>query len=178
MSRVEWVCEQKHLKTPLRKNQILRQEGRALSTIEELSEQEVSESEVDNSGQKNAKYLPQKDLCIVTIGADIIETVGTSRENSPIDDTGEKEQVANPDKVKVNKVNRVKKVWGEWRQHFTIDQFLFSLFLGLIPTAWDVFSDLRFGEDLAATNEISAAGKNPFQGVLKCGFMFLCLSVK
>ena len=107
----------------------MRQEGRALSTIEELSEQEVSESEVDNSGQKNAKYLPQKDLCIVTIGPDIIETVGTSRENSPIDDTGEKEQVANPDKVKVNKVNRVKKVWGKWRQHFTIDQFLFSLFL-------------------------------------------------
>ena len=178
MSRVEWVCEQKHLKTPLRKNQILRQEGRALSTIEELSEQEVSESEVDNSGQKNAKYLPQKDLCIVTIGADIIETVGTSRENSPIDDTGEKEQAANPEKVKVEKVNQVKKAWGEWRQHFSIDQFLFSLFLGLIPTAWDVFSDLRFGEDLAATNEISAAGKNPFQGVLKCGFMFLCLSVK
>ena len=161
MTKVEFVSEQKDRKTPLRKKteEAWRQERRrALSTIEELNEQEVSESEVENSDQKNAK-----NPCVVTIAMDIVEIVGISRENSLLDETGEEEQAAKVEN-KVNKVNKVKnkvnKVWDEWRQHFTIDQFLFSLFLGLIPTAWDVFSDLRFGADLASENQTSAAGQN------------------
>ena len=166
MTEVEFVSEHKHRKTPLRKTAWRQEKGRALSTIEELNEEEVP-----NATQKNAK-----NPCIVTIDTDIVETVKISRDNSLVDETGEEEQAANTDKVenkvnkeykvnkvknKVNKVkNKVNKVWGEWRQHFTIDQFHFSLFLGLIPTAWDVFSDLRFGEDLASTNQIKAAGKN------------------
>ena len=153
MTEVEFVSEHKQRKTPLRKKAWRQEKGRALSTIEELNEEEVSKSEVPNANQKNAK-----NPCIVTIDTDIVETVGIA-----VDETGEEEQAANTDKVenKVNKVTKVKnKVWGEWRQHFTSDQFLFSLFLGLIPTVWDVFSDLRFGEDLASTNQIKAAGQN------------------
>ena len=154
MTEVEFVSEHKQRKTSLRKNAWRQEKGRALSTIEELNEEEVSKSEVPNANQKN-----KKNPCIVTIDTDIVETVKISRENSLVDETGEEEQAANTDKV--NKVkNKVNKVWGEWRQHFTTDQFLFSLFLGLIPTAWDVFSDLRFGEDLASTNQIKAAGQN------------------
>ena len=156
MTEVEFVSEHKQRKTPLRKTAWRQEQRRALSTIEELNEEEVSKSEVANPDNEN--------LCIVTIDTDIVETVGIA-----VDETGEEEQAANTDKVenkvnkeyKVNKVkNKVTKVWGEWRQHFTSDQFLFSLFLGLIPTAWDVFSDLRFGEDLASTNQIKAAGQN------------------
>ena len=151
MTEVEFVSEHKQRKTPLRKTAWRQEKGRVLSTIEELNEEEVSKSEVPNANQKSAK-----NPCIVTIDMDIVETVGIA-----VDETGEEEQAANTDKVnKVDKANKVNKVWGEWRQHFTSDQFLFSLFLGLIPTAWDVFSDLRFGEDLASTNQIKAAGQN------------------
>ena len=158
MTEVEFVSEHKQRKTPLRKTAWRQENGRALSTIEELNEEEVP-----NATQKNAK-----NPCIVTIDTDIVETVKISRDNSLVDETGEEEQAANMDKVgnkankvnKVNKVDKVNKVKNKWRQHFTIDQFLFSLFLGLIPTTWDVFSDLRFGEDLASTNQIKAAGQN------------------
>ena len=154
MTRIEFVSEHKYNKTNLRMktDPIWKLEKRALSTIEELSEQEVSESEVENFDAKSAKHLPGKNPCIVTIGTEIIEMAGISRENSLFDETVEEDQVASTDNVN--------SVWSEWTQNFTVDQFLFSLILGLIPTAWDVFSDLSFGADLASTNEISAAGHN------------------
>ena len=65
----------------------------------------------------------------------------------------------NPDNVVVPWCS----LWQEWQNHFTIDQFLFSLFLGLIPTAWDMFSDLNFGADLESMNEVSAAGFTKLQ---------------
>ena len=196
MTKVEFVSVGKYRKTLLKKN--WRQERRPLSTIPELSEQEISEFEIKNSEQENANYLPDENPHIVTIGSsDIMETVvGTTTNNSPIGASAtEQEHVAI---IADNNMSLwwVQKWWvehfsvsgenspvtvaeeqvaenvcsisewvehftiliSEWVEHFTIDQFLFSLFLGLIPTAWDVFSDLRFGEDLTATNQISAAG--------------------
>ena len=163
MTGVEFVSEQPNKKTPLRRKtdqkQTWTKESRALSTIEELSEPEVSESEVEDFVQENLKYVPCKNPCIVTIGTlDIIETVKISGENSPVEATAAWEEQVE-DRNNVNTSGWFGWV-GEWRQQFSIDQCLFSLFLGLIPTAWDVFSDLRFGADLASTNEISAAGCN------------------
>ena len=154
MTRTEFVSEHKYNKTNLGKktDPSWKLEKRALSTIEELSEQEVSDSEIENFDKKNVKYFPVKNPCIVTIGTEIIEMAGISSENSLFDETVEEDQVASTDDVN--------SFWGEWRQHFTVDQFLFSLILGLIPTAWDVFSDLSFGADLASTNQIKAAGHN------------------
>ena len=185
MTKVEFVSVGKYRKTLLKKN--WRQERRPLSTIPELSEQEISEFEIKNSEQENANYLPDENPHIVTIGSsDIMETVvGTTTNNSPIGASAtEQEHVAiiadnnmslwwvqkwwvehfsvsgenSPVTVAEEQVAENVCSISEWVEHFTIDQFLFSLFLGLIPTAWDVFSDLRFGEDLTATNQISAAG--------------------
>lgn len=153
MTRVEFVSEHKYKKTNLRKktDPTWRLEARALSTIEELSELDVSDSEVESFDQKNAKQLLDKNPCTVMIGTESLQPIGTSRENSLVDETAEEDQVASTDNVN--------SVWGtEWMQHFTLDQFLFSLVLGLVPTAWDVFSDLSFGADLASTNQIPAAG--------------------
>ena len=135
----------------MRRDPIGKLEKRALSTIEELSEQDISDSEIESVDPKNVKHSP-KNPCIVTIGTEIIEAASISSENSLFDETVEEDQVASTDDVN--------SFWDEWRQHFTVDQFLFSLILGLIPTAWDVFSDLSFGADLASTNQIKAAGHN------------------
>ena len=177
MTKVEFVSVGKYRKT-LKKN--WGQEKRPLSTIPELSEQEISEFEIKNSEQENVNYFPDESPHIVTIGSsDIIETVvGISSNNSPATEQDHVaistdnnmswwvqqwwvEHFSTSGEISPVAVADVENIWSsisEWVEHFTIDQFLFSLFLGLVPTAWDVFSDLRFGEDLTATNQISAAG--------------------
>ena len=122
---------------PFGLNNFRSEKRRRLSTIEEIPEQEQSDLEV------------KRDPCVVDIGADAIETSIEER----IDLAPVVLSFDNADNVVVPC-----SLWQEWRNHFTIDQFLFSLFLGLIPTAWDMFSDLNFGADLESMNEVSAAG--------------------
>ena len=55
MTEVEFVSEHKHRKTPPMKKAWRQEKGRALSTIEELSEEEVSKSEVPNANQKHCQ---------------------------------------------------------------------------------------------------------------------------
>ena len=149
MNRVYFVSEPvyKHTnktqidkKEPFGANKSQGEKRRRLSTIEEIPEQEQSDLEV------------KRDACVVDIGADAIETIETSTEER-IDLAPVVLSFDNPDNVVVPC-----SLWQEWRNHFTIDQFLFSLFLGLIPTAWDMFSDLNFGADLESMDEVSAAG--------------------
>ena len=153
MNRVHFVSEPtyKHTnKTHIDKkkpfgNNSQGEKRRRLSTIEEFPEQEVFNLEVKG------------DPCVVEIGADAIETIETSIE--------ERIDLA-PVILSFDNAHNVVvpcSLWHEWHNHFTIDQFLFSLFLGLIPTAWDMFSDLNFGADLEAMNEVSAAGLTKLQ---------------
>ena len=149
MNRVYFVSEPvyKHTnktqidkKEPFGANKSQGEKRRRLSTIEEIPEQEQSDLEV------------KRDPCVVDIGADAIETIETSIEER-IDLAPVVLSFDNPDNVVVPC-----SLWQEWRNQFTINQFLFSLFLGLIPTAWDMFSDLNFGADLESMDEVSAAG--------------------
>ena len=155
MNRVYFVSEPiyKHTnetqidkKEPFGMNEPQGEKRRRLSTIEEIPEQEQPDLEV------------KRDPCVVDIGADAIETIETSIEEW-IDLAPAVLSFDNADNVVVPWCS----LWQEWRNHFTIDQFLFSLFLGLIPTAWDMFSDLNFGADLESMNEVSAAGLTKLQ---------------
>ena len=127
-------------------NNFQSEKRRRLSTIEEIPEQEQPDLEV------------KRDPCVVDIGADAIETIETSIEQR-IDLAPVVLSFDNADNVVVPWCG----LWHEWQNHFTIDQFLFSLFLGLIPTAWDMFSDLNFGADLESMGEVSAAGLTKLQ---------------
>ena len=154
MNRVYFVSEPTYKNTnetqidkkePFGVNNSQGEKRRRLSTIEEIPEEEQSDLEV------------KRDPCVVDIGADAIETIETSIEER-IDLAPVVLSFDNADNVVVPC-----SLWQEWRNHFTIDQFLFSLFLGLIPTAWDMFSDLNFGADLESMNEVSAAGLTKLQ---------------
>ena len=154
MNRVYFVSEStyKHTnetqidkKEPFGINKPQGEKRRRLSTIVEIPEQEQSDLEV------------KRDPCVVDIGADAIETIETFIEEW-IDLAPVVLSFNNADNVVVPC-----SLWKEWRNHFTIDQFLFPLFLGLIPTAWDMFSDLNFGADLESMNEVSAAGLTKLQ---------------
>ena len=52
-----------------------------------------------------------------------------------------------------------------WSSLFNWDDFGYSLILGFIPTAWDVFSDLMLAEELKEEESISAAGLS---------YLFIC----
>ena len=52
-----------------------------------------------------------------------------------------------------------------WSSLFNWDDFGYSLILGFIPTAWDVFSDLMLAEELKKEESISAAGLS---------YLFIC----
>ena len=52
-----------------------------------------------------------------------------------------------------------------WSSLFNWDNFGYSLILGFIPTAWDVFSDLMLAEELKKEESISAAGLS---------YLFIC----
>ena len=154
MNRVYFVSEptykytsetQIDKKEPFGVNKSQGEKRRRLSTIEEIPEQEQSDLEV------------KRDPCVVDIGADAIETIETFIEER-VDLAPVVLSFDNADNVVVPC-----SLWQEWQNHFTIDQFLFSLFLGLIPTAWDMFSDLNFGADLESMNEVSAAGLTKHQ---------------
>ena len=154
MNRVYFVSEPTYKNTkgtqidkkePFGMNNFQSEKGRRLSTIEEIPEQEQPDLEV------------KRDPCVVDIGADAIETIETSLEER-IDLAPVVLSFDNSDNVVAPC-----SLWQEWQNHFTIDQFLFSLFLGLIPTAWDMFSDLNFGADLESMDEVSAAGLTKLQ---------------
>ena len=43
-----------------------------------------------------------------------------------------------------------KKLWSEiqnFKDHFTMKGFLVCLFLGFLPSGWDIFSDFAFAAD-------------------------------
>ena len=55
---------------------------------------------------------------------------------------------------------------AEIRQSFTWGKFFFAFFLGFLPTAWDVFTDIEFGMNQEMMGEETSAGL--------C-YMFICL---
>ena len=52
-----------------------------------------------------------------------------------------------------------------WREAFNWDDFSYNLILGFLPTAWDVFSDLRIATYLKAKEEVDSAGLS---------YLFIC----
>ena len=54
---------------------------------------------------------------------------------------------------------------NDWREAFNWDDFAYNLVLGFLPTAWDVFSDLRIAFHLRENAEVDSAGLS---------YLFIC----
>ena len=48
--------------------------------------------------------------------------------------------------------------WRKWKESFSWNDFFYSIIFGLGPTAWDVISDLRFGDSLSQSGDKRSAG--------------------
>ena len=53
-----------------------------------------------------------------------------------------------------------------WKAAFNWNDFFYSLILGFLPTAWDVFSDLKIASLLKEEFDVEAAGLS---------YLFVCL---
>ena len=59
-----------------------------------------------------------------------------------------------------------KPILNQIRENFKWDNFNYALFFGLLPTAWDILSDYKFGTSQEAEGEETTAGL--------C-YMFICM---
>ena len=67
----------------------------------------------------------------------------------------------------------LRRVYDDSKNSFTVDDFLYALIFGLLPTVWDVFTDISLGSLLEARGYLQSAG---ICWLFVCfPFVFLCM---